>query len=307
MDRPMRYISLFSGIEAASVAWEQLGWEPVAFSEIEEFPSAVLAARYPNVPNLGDITKVDWSPYRGTVDLAIGGPPCQEFSVAGIREGVDGDRGRLYLEFLRVARELGCRYVVVENVPGLLSVHGGRDFETILRTVAELWPHGGCSYRVLDSALFGIPQRRRRVYLVIHATDWRKAAATLFDQSVRDWPDTTNGRAWEDAARRSGLSIEGYCLASPQANAELAEGGLSVTLTTLHEPPIWAHDGVVERFSPEDYESIQGFPRGWTRISWNGRPASRCPANRRYRALGNSFTVPVIRWIGERIQSIENE
>ena len=82
-------------------------------------------------------------------------------------------------------------------------------------------------------------------------------------------------------------------------------GGLSVTLTTLHEPPIWVHDGVAERFSPEDYELIQGFPSGWTRIPWHGRPAERCPANRRYRAVGNSFAVPVVRWIGERIAMVE--
>lgn len=301
----MRFISCCSGIEAATVAWGPLGFEPVAYSEVDEFASAVLAERLPETPNVGDMTRFDWSSLHGAADIAIGGPPCQEYSVAGLREGVAGDRGRLYLDFLRAARDAGCRWVVVENVPGILSVHGGRDFATILRTVAELWPDGGACYRVLDASLFGVPQRRRRVYLVIHATDWRRAAASLLDQPMRDWPGAPNGRTWEEAARRSGLAVEGYCLASPQANAELIRGGLSVTLTTLHEPPIWVHDGVAERFSPEDYELIQGFPSGWTRIPWHGRPAERCPANRRYRAVGNSFAVPVVRWIGERIAMVE--
>ena len=305
---PIRYASLFSGIEAASVAWEPLGWKPVLFSEIDEFPSAVLSERFPNVPNLGDVTKVDWSQYHGAADVCVGGPPCQEFSVAGLREGVAGDRGRLYLEFLEAARAIGSRWVVIENVPGLLSVHGGGDFQTVLETVADLWPDGGACWRVLDAAMFGCPQRRRRVYLVIHATDWRRAAAALYDGQVCDRTPSEDGRAWEEAARRAGLGLEDHCLASPQANAELTRG-MAVTLTTLHEPPIWFRpdgDGYeVTRLSPEDYELCQGFPSGWTRVPWGGRPAGRCPANRRYRAVGNSMAVPVMRWIGKRIELVE--
>lgn len=160
----MRYISVFSGIEAASVAWESLGWEPVAFSEIDEFPSAVLAARYPDVPNLGDITKVDWTPYRGTVDLVVGGSPCQAFSVAGKREGLLDARGQLMLEYVRAVAEIEPRWFIWENVPGALSQDRGRAFGTLLREMDELGY--SCAWRVLDAQFFGVAQRRRRVFLV---------------------------------------------------------------------------------------------------------------------------------------------
>lgn len=139
----MKYISLCSGIEAASVAWSPLGWTPLCFSEIEEFPSAVLAERYPDVPNVGDMTEFDWSRYYGAVDVAVGGFPCQEFSRAGNMGGVKSERGSLMLGFLKACRDAGPRWIVAENVPNLLSIHKGRDYQTFLETVAEFWPRGG--------------------------------------------------------------------------------------------------------------------------------------------------------------------
>lgn len=125
----MRYISLFSGVEAATLAADSLGWEPVAFCEIDDFPSAVLAARFPNVPNLGDVTKVDWSQYHGAADLVIGGFPCQSYSIAGLRKGLDEPRGQLMLEFLAACRDIDPEWIVAENVPGLLSSSRGTDFK----------------------------------------------------------------------------------------------------------------------------------------------------------------------------------
>ncbi len=132
----MRYISIFSGIEAASVGFNPLGWEPMAFSEIEPFPSAVLAQRYPSIPNLGDITKVDWKPYRGKADLVVGGSPCQSFSVAGKREGLKGESGLMF-EFIRCVREVRPRWFLWENVPGALTSENGAAFGQLLHEMAD--------------------------------------------------------------------------------------------------------------------------------------------------------------------------
>lgn len=178
----MRYISIFSGIEAASVAWEHLGWEPVCFSEIDEFPSAVLAYRYPDVPNLGDITKVDWSPYVGAVDLVVGGSPCQSFSIAGGREGLDGE-SRLMYEYIRCIQEVRPRWFLWENVPGVFSIDKGRAFGILLDAMDELGY--GLAWRVLDAQFFGVAQRRRRVFLVGCLGNGGASAAVLFEsQSV---------------------------------------------------------------------------------------------------------------------------
>ena len=179
--KPFKYISLCSGIEAASVAWTALGWEPVAFAEVEPFPSAVLANRFPDVKNLGDITKVDWKAFHGTADVVISGFPCQSYSVAGLRKGLADPRGQIMLECLAAIRDIDPEWAVLENVPGLLSSHGGRDFQTLLDAVAILWPRGGVAWRILDAQWFGIPQRRRRIFLVINTRDWRRAPAVLFE------------------------------------------------------------------------------------------------------------------------------
>ena len=161
----MRYLSLFSGIEAASVAWGPLGWEPVAFAEIDEFPSALLAERCPEVPNVGDVTKMNWKKYRGKVDLVVGGSPCQSFSIAGKRKGLQGESGLMY-EYIRAVREVRPRWFLWENVPGALSSEGGEAFRQLLSEMDKLGY--GLAWRVLDAQFFGVAQRRRRVFLVGH-------------------------------------------------------------------------------------------------------------------------------------------
>ncbi len=185
----MRYVSIFSGIEAASVAWEPLGWEPVAFSEIEPFPSAVLAARYPRVPNLGDITKIDWSKHDDcrTADLLVGGSPCQSFSIAGARTGLDGASGLMW-EYVRAVRELMPRWLVWENVPGALSSSRGEDFACLLRALDGLGY--GLAWRVLDAQYFGVAQRRRRLF-VVGSLGGQRAADVLFEPDCLRWDHPT--------------------------------------------------------------------------------------------------------------------
>jgi DNA (cytosine-5)-methyltransferase 1 len=181
----MKYGSVCSGIEAATQAWHPLGWTPSFFSEIDPFPRAVLAHHYPDVPLHGDFTTIESGDYD-PIDLLVGGTPCQSFSIAGLRGGLGDDRGNLALEYLRLADRLRTKWLVWENVPGVLSSSGGRDFGSILGGMVELGY--GVAYRVLDAQYvrtlpfpWAIPQRRRRVFVVGYLGDWRRAAAVLFD------------------------------------------------------------------------------------------------------------------------------
>ena len=176
----MKYLSLCSGIEAATVAWHPLGWEAVAYSEIERFPSEVLAHHYPHTPNLGDMTKFKEWTNVSDVDLLVGGTPCQSFSVAGLRKGLDDPRGNLMLTYLAIADKYRPRWLVWENVPGVLSSNGGKDFGVFLGALGELGY--GFAYRVLDAQFFGVAQRRRRVFVVGYLGDWRPVAAVLFER-----------------------------------------------------------------------------------------------------------------------------
>ena len=192
----VRYISLFSGIEAASVAFGPLGWNPICFAEIEAFPSAVLAHHYPDVPNVGDMTKHDWSQYRGACDLVVGGPPCQAFSVAGLRLSMEDDRGNLSLQYMRAVHAIDPVWSITENVPGWLSTKDnafGCFLAGLVGEDAELRPPGGrwtdaglvtgpertAAWCIKDAQFYGVAQRRRRVFVlsVRGIGNWRCAEA----------------------------------------------------------------------------------------------------------------------------------
>ena len=179
----LRYVSLFSGIEAVSCALDHDVWEPVAFSEIDPFPCAVLAQHYPNVPNLGDITKIDWTPYVDTIDVVWGGSPCQSFSLAGDRSGLKGASGLMF-EFIRAVRELRPRWFVWENVPGALSSENGNAFRQLLQSMDE--GGYGLAWRVLDAQFFGVAQRRERVFLV-GSLGTMRCAEVLFEREGVPW------------------------------------------------------------------------------------------------------------------------
>ncbi len=194
-------------MEAASVAWHPLGWTPVGFSEIEPFPCAILKHRFPNVPNYGSLTEYQsWPLEPGAIDLLVGGCPCQSFSVAGLRRGMQDPRGNLTLTFLGLADKLKPRWVVFENVPGLLSSNGGRDFGSFLGALVELGY--GFAYRVLDAQHFGVPQRRRRVFVVACLGDWRAAAEVLsLREGLRGYLETGNKKR-KGSAADAGASVE---------------------------------------------------------------------------------------------------
>lgn len=189
----MKYGSICSGIESASVAWGPLGFKCQFMSEIDKFPRAVLQHRFPEVPLHGDFTTIQRGDY-GAVDILVGGTPCQSFSVAGLRAGLDDPRGNLMLGFGALAQRLTPQWLVWENVPGVLSSNGGRDFGTFLGMLAQLG--FGVCFRILDSQFVrveshprAVPQRRRRVFVVGYFGDWRPAAAVLFErESLQGYP-----------------------------------------------------------------------------------------------------------------------
>ena len=414
----MRYGSVCSGVEAATVAWHPLGWKPQWFSEIEKFPSAVLDHHYPDVPNLGDMTKFkEWS--NDPIDLLVGGTPCQSFSVAGLRQGLDDPRGNLMLTYLAIAERYQPRWLVWENVPGVLSSNRGRDFGTFLGALGKIGY--GFAYRVLDAQYFGVAQRRRRVFVVGYLGDWRRAAAVLFErESLSGYPApsreageevaadagerTSNGSHWDKLTNphpslsqshntggiggsnqelfsqrgagitpvafgaqnssRQGDSVSaevtptldksktpavaydmrgregGAMMEGPHdtANVRAASGGSSrsYVCAPLNTPAVaigWSeelnaikdlqptiqrggaggrHEGVmvpssaVRRLTPTECERLQGFPDGYTQIPWGKKLAEECPDGHRYKAMGNSMAVPVMRWIGERINMVES-
>ena len=295
------------------MAWEPLGWKPAWFSQFDpdhnykggpDFASAVLAHRYPSTPNLGDITKIyDKETFKQEpIDLLIGGTPCPSFSVNGLRKGLKDPRGQLALEYCRIAREKRPSWVVWENVPGVLSSGGWRDFAAFLGALEELGY--SLAYRVLDAQYFGVPQRRKRVFVVGHRGDDR-AQFVLFD----------GGGAWDAPPRQREPEPKAVPLKGPEkrlVGIESSSGEVSrCLLASGTGRNIWAETllskgDAVRKLMPVEWERLQGFPDDYTRIPWRKKPAELCPKGPRYTALGNSIAVPVLNWIGERIAAIDS-
>jgi len=221
MTSHMRYASVCDGIGAAHVAWQPLGWECAWTSEIEPFPAAVVDHHW-KLKNLGDMTQLteEMLDEHGPIDLLVGGTPCQSFSVAGLRGGLADPRGNLALRFVQLVGVLRPSWVVWENVPGVLSSNGGRDFGTFLGALAELGY--GFAYRILDAQWFGVAQRRRRVFVVAHARDWRRAAAVLFERESLCGNPPTRGATGQRAtgAAESGPGGGLVWRGGDQANSE---------------------------------------------------------------------------------------
>jgi DNA (cytosine-5)-methyltransferase 1 len=438
----MKFGSVCSGIEAASVAWNKLGWTASWLAEIEPFPSAVLAHHYPNVPNLGDMTQLPEKILSGEIeapDIFCGGTPCQAFSIAGNRNSLDDARGNLSLTFCEIANAIDSvrsipTIIFWENVPGVLNTKdnafgcflgelAGEDGE--LKPAGKKWTNAGVvlgpkrtvAWRVFDAQYFGLAQRRKRVFVVASARDGFNPAEVLFEfdglrrdtapgrnsrettttnveESVRaynkqrigeystedvastcaarDYKDATDlivnviplntmtmlGRPSDDLKPRmgSGIGLEtdpsptitkahshavAYNITFCDANGtrkDRPDGGLYVnetnvtnTLTNagvgtnvVHtmfdvagpldasyykgqgsrqggEREFVGYEMAVRRLTPTECERLQGFPDGYTQIPWRNKSAEDCPDGPRYKALGNSWAVPVVAWIGERI------
>lgn len=349
-----RYGSVCSGIEAVSVAWQGMGFEPAWFSEIELFPCAVLAHHYPSVPNYGDMTTLPERILSGEIeapDILVGGTPCQAFSVAGLRNSLNDERGNLTLVFVRILNAINTirrrhrlpdAVVLWENVPGVLSTRDnafGCFLAALLGESKELVPTGGrwtgagivrsdkceIAWRILDAQYFGVPQRRRRVFLVA-GNRGRRVAQILFEQPGESGNLKQGRKKGKESAAFIESSFGAYRESNVGGTVKRTGGALSggsETLIVVHgrQDPVssmtaYALDrqgagntnvilqsaGKVRRLTPVECERLQGLPDNYTRIAWRNKPSEQCPDAPRYMAIGNSMAVPVMRWIGSRIK-----
>ncbi len=298
-DYQMKYGSVCSGIEAATVAWRSLGWLPVWFAEIDPYCCSLLQHHYPEVSNLGNITTIKDPP---AIDVLVGGTPCQSFSINGFRAGLDDARGQLTLRFCELAGQLCPRWIVWENVPNVLHVDGGRAFGAFTGLLAKFGYH--LAYRILDLQYFGIPQRRRRLFVVGHSGDWRCAAAVLFDSPPRSETAQAARKAPQSQEDYPFSSLDGACLGwTGDTTPKFAID----RIPTLRSQQGGEGVGIIDRqrfrrLTVSEWERLMGFPDGYTAINVEGKPASD---RMRRHALGNTFPVPVVRWIGQRIDIIE--
>lgn len=267
------FASLFTGIAGLDLGLERAGMRCAAQCEIDPKASAVLAYHYPKTSRFGDVRHVGKHNLK-TVNLICGGFPCQDVSITGSRAGLAGKRSGLWFEFLRILTELAPRWVVIENVPGLLSSNKGRDFATVIHGLVE------CGYRiawrVLDAQYFGVPQNRDRVFIVGHLGSGR-AAEVLFE---------ADAEFFEAIPKR---------LVSPAliANGQVDNSGGK-----------WAGGIVIQdprgyrRLTPIECERLQGFPDNWTAVCSHSD-------GMRYKQLGNAVCVNVAEWLGRRIMEAE--
>lgn len=350
--RHLTYGSVCSGIEAVSVAWQGMGFEPAWFSEIEPFPCVVLAHHYPTIPNHGDMTTLPERILSGEIeapDILVGGTPCQAFSVAGLRNSLNDERGNLTLVFVRILNAINTirrrhglpdAVVLWENVPGVLSTRDnafGCFLAALLGESKELVPTGGrwtgagivrseeceIAWRILDAQYFGVPQRRRRVFLVAGSRN-RRVAEILFEQPGES-RDFKKGETSEEESsafiessfgtyresdvggtvKRTGGALSGgsetLLVSKIGATLSTGFGGRGVDSDQICNGNCVINYPKVRKLTPVECERLQGFPDNYTLIPWRNKPAEQCPDTPRYMAIGNSMAVPVMRWIGRRI------
>ncbi|EDW9825593.1 DNA cytosine methyltransferase [Salmonella enterica] len=328
----IKFGSVCSGIEAASIAWEPLGWRAAWFAEIEPFPAAVLAQHWPQVPNLGDMTQIAARIDANEVEappVLVGGTPCQAFSISGKRGGLEDERGKLTLTYVRLADAIDRKrrerreppgVFVWENVPGVFTIKdnafgcflaglAGESYE--IQPPRGKWANSGCvfgskrvvAWRVLDAQFFGVPQQRRRVFVVASAYDGADPRKILFEQHSESicYPlERQNQQATSSEVARLPDGITFY---RKLAFGEYVESETSSTrlASSDFDDLVVYPDLSVRKLTPVENERLQGFPDNHTQIPWKRRPAELCPVGPRNKAIGNSMAVPVMRWIGERI------
>ena len=329
------YATVCSGIEAPSVAWEPLGdFEPVFFAEVAPFPKAVLAHHWPHVPNLGDFTKINGSNYVGRVDVLWGSTPCQSFSKAGLCEGLEDERGKLTLDFVKLANEINPEVAAWENVRNVLSITKNKKTNRVSNPFGEFlgalsgegsvlqppggkWENAGCvlgprrsiAWQVYDAAYSGLAARRERVYVIATPVGGADPADIIFERPGRSRDTGARQRpkvrqALVAPGTRSVVEAHFFNAdASPKWASEIAytlradsgSGGLQGLAIRYSNGDVEAHET-----TNRQQERLLGFPADHTLIPWAGKGS--LPLARR-QAVGNSVAIPDVRWIGKRIKA----
>lgn len=261
--------SLFSGIGGFDLGLELAGLQCKWQCELNDFAIKILERHWPNVKRFKDVRDVNGR-NAATVDVIVGGFPCQDLSIAGRRKGLAGEQSGLWFEFYRILKDMQPKLVVIENVPGLLSSNDGRDFAIILRGLVGIGY--GVSWRIFDSQYFGVAQQRRRLFIVGSFGNGRSAQILFEPQKSTVLPIKV--------AQVSSTILTKYGQRWDDSETLIDEGGTRI-----------------RKLTPTEVEKLQGFPIGWT----SGQSDSR-----RYHQLGNAVTVPVIKWIGERIEKTKD-
>lgn len=319
----MKALSLFAGVGGFELACERADIQVVAHCEIDKSARSVLRRHFPDALSFDDVRTLTADDLRradAVPDLICGGFPCQDLSVAGRRAGLAGARSGLFYEIARLAAELRPRWLVLENVPGILSSNDGRDMGAVLGTLGELGY--GWAYRVLDAQHFGVPQRRRRVFIVGCLGDRAAPVEVLLEPEGSDGDPAPRSEARTGVATGAALSVAlrgrdggsaaelgddlAFALRRPLALARRERGGDEVTGLGAHEydmtPTLLTSQTIavqtqlaVRRLTPMECERLQGFPDGWTA----GQADSA-----RYRQMGNAVAVPVVEWILRRLVAV---
>ena len=312
----MKYFSVCSGMEAATVAWEPLGWECEGLCDFASFPQKVLKHLYPDVPFYSNMLNLldDEKFKKNNFDVFVGGTPCQAFSSAGLGKGMDDERSQLAIEYGRILDAKSPKYNIWENVDGvfdkkhkeglcdIISSFTGIDFrpDNINRGGGIVQgTKRSIAYRVFDSQYFGVPQRRKRVYIVgYRGTDWRVPAAILFDEGCFKKFEEENRIKRNDRTKSILGQIEIAGTITKSYSQTLTDGFGKISTSNY-----WVDKKGIRRFTEKELLRLQGFPDDYLDFEIDGKKPSYSNVKG---IVGNSMTVNVMRWIGERIQTVDD-